>query len=779
MSIADLPTGKWTELLIGDQWPGSETLNILLRNGAAREEAASQFERYADYLHNVSEENLAVQEGLTAEDVRRTFLLGELTAREIANSNSVKSNSYRSVHRHITGFRDELRALAEEGNEAIYKVDQSKATFPDKIAEIVGIIRNIKIRSAAKAASTAGEIYSEIQAVLAIQDIDTSARAFAADNSLGEPAVTQPDTQYLTEHVTRELQQFAGIKSAADAIPSETKEGVSRTGTLSASGTLESDDSSQPNPLVPRPASGTLNSNATPHETSPTALQSASGITAMAPSAKSAGSAVGSIKPTAATQISPVSQVTSESASGITGNPSLNSFTSAGFPPEVVGAGYGASSLSQCSTTSANPPRIEAPTPPTASLTTNPTGHQRDLARLPEHLNAARNNGTLMSASADAIAAAATPVHTSSTAPLSAPPAEAIAAANPTFERAHAAPTPTLEIPQPAPTEFPQHVIAASAPPALPATPISPGPVAPPPSPPGSLLAYGADLRPPVTAGPQPSPMPPSAAPGSAPVNPSGGSSPAGQPAVVRQQPTNPTTPTATAVGLTERALTATAAGAAVGALAADAAAQDRLRHLLDAVARQQPQLRWAIADLDDGTTVLVTDLASGWIPPHVEIPAGIGLLRPAHRRGDLSRLVGPATRTVFYQPGQHLAAANGAGPIAMSLRSRDTAAVDDLAWDLSQATKWRDGLPRLAHTLARAVSARTGFLDSEVELLREHLATVGRTVIARYPHVDPAEVGNWQLLATINALISDEKTLANYHFAWFEEHARTGRAYR
>ncbi len=115
-----------------------------------------------------------------------------------------------------------------------------------------------------------------------------------------------------------------------------------------------------------------------------------------------------------------------------------------------------------------------------------------------------------------------------------------------------------------------------------------------------------------------------------------------------------------------------------------------------------------------------------------------------------------------------------------MSLRPRDTTAVDDLGWELSQATKWRDGLPRLAHTLARALSARTGFLDSEVDLLRDHLATVARTVIARYPEdVDPAQVGNWQLLATIDALISDEKTLANYHFAWFQAHALTREAYR
>lgn len=496
----------------------------------------------------------------------------------------------------------------------------------------------------------------------------------------------------------------------------------------------------------------------------------------MAPSDNTVGSGIGSNRP----NVGRVSQVANESSSGITGTLSPNYLTSAGSAPKAtVTKGSAANSLSMHSETGSNPPSIREPAPSNASATTNPTGPQQHPAHSPEHFDVGHNSGAPVSASAEAIAAAATPAHTSSVAPLSAPLADATAPTTPTLERAHTVTTPTLESTQPAgvPAEFPQHVVAASPSPALPVTPMGVGPVATPSSPPGSLLAYGADLRPPVTAGAQLPPVPPSAIPGSAPVNPTSGSAPAGQPAAVRQQPTNPTT---TPTGLTERAFTATVAGAAAGAVAADAATQDRLQRLLDSVARQQPQLHWAIGDLDDGTTVLATDLSSGWIPPHIEIPAGIRLLRPAHRRGDLASLIGPATHTAFYQPGQHLATANGARPVAMSLRPRDTTAVHDLGWELSQATKWRDGLPRLAHTLARAVSARTGLLDSEVGLLLDHLTTVARTVITRYPQdVDPAQVGNWQLLATMNALIRDEKTLANYHFAWFQAHALTGETHR
>lgn len=115
-----------------------------------------------------------------------------------------------------------------------------------------------------------------------------------------------------------------------------------------------------------------------------------------------------------------------------------------------------------------------------------------------------------------------------------------------------------------------------------------------------------------------------------------------------------------------------------------------------------------------------------------------------------------------------------------MSIRARDTEAVADLGWELAQATKWRDGLPRLAHTLAKAATARTGCLDSEVALLRAHLDAVARTVLSHYPDkVDPAQVGNWQLLATIDALINGEKSSANYHFAWFQAQSTTWAGHR
>ncbi len=281
------------------------------------------------------------------------------------------------------------------------------------------------------------------------------------------------------------------------------------------------------------------------------------------------------------------------------------------------------------------------------------------------------------------------------------------------------------------------------------------------PMPQGPLLAYGADLKPTAAAPPAAPTMIP-AAPTSAPFGSAGGTGPGSQPAVALRQQSSVN---AAVAGLAERAFAA--ASTATAAAKDCSTAEIRLRRIVNSIARQQPELRWAVGDLVDGSTVLVTDLAGGWIPPHIDIPVGVSLIEPGLCHNNLAALIGEATLAATHEPGQPL------GPdseqVQISVRSRGAPAVDDLGWELSQATKWRDGLPRLAHTLARAATAGTGYLDTEVQVLREHLRAVAQSVVGRYPaRVDVAEVGNWQLLATIDALVNGDNNSANYHFAWF-----------
>jgi len=284
----------------------------------------------------------------------------------------------------------------------------------------------------------------------------------------------------------------------------------------------------------------------------------------------------------------------------------------------------------------------------------------------------------------------------------------------------------------------------------------------------GPLPRYGTDLRPAGTTTAPPSTATPTATPTVSP-----GATPASAPlnAATAASLTHTSVARGPFAATGANAVTATAVGAAAGTVAALSAARSRLRRLLDAVARQEPTLRWAIADRQDGSTVLVTDLASGWIPPHIDLPAGVRILEPGHRSGDLETLVGDATVTETYAPDDDTAGEAGEA-VPMSIDARRTTAIDDLGWELTRATRWRSGLPRMAHTVAMATIARTGCLDSEVALLRDHLNAVAHTVLGSYPDtVSGVEVGNWQLLATVDALINDERTLADYHFAWFRAH--------
>ncbi|WP_141564450.1 DUF5631 domain-containing protein [Mycolicibacterium palauense] len=122
------------------------------------------------------------------------------------------------------------------------------------------------------------------------------------------------------------------------------------------------------------------------------------------------------------------------------------------------------------------------------------------------------------------------------------------------------------------------------------------------------------------------------------------------------------------------------------------------------------------------------------------------------------------------YEPVHYIPDADGLGEVTTSIRARDTDEVGDLRWELAQATNWRDGLPRIAHTLAKAALAGSGILEVEKEQLRGLLQSAADDVLDTYPdEVDAGRVGNWQLLATISALAAGEKTNAHYHFAWFE----------
>lgn len=214
----------------------------------------------------------------------------------------------------------------------------------------------------------------------------------------------------------------------------------------------------------------------------------------------------------------------------------------------------------------------------------------------------------------------------------------------------------------------------------------------------------------------------------------------------------------------------AVATPAAVEVPAVAESDDERLQRLLAFVVHQEPQLNWAVGDLADGTTLLVTDLAHGWIPSGITLPAGVRLLEPRRRRGKVSVLLDEASRTATYTPGDFIGRADDVAATESSVQPRELPPVDDLGWELGRATHWRDGLPRLVHTLAKAAAAGTGVVEEEVDLLRVHLDTARYQLLGQYPDIAPALLLNCLLLAATESLVARDAVSANYHFAWFQK---------
>jgi hypothetical protein len=196
---------------------------------------------------------------------------------------------------------------------------------------------------------------------------------------------------------------------------------------------------------------------------------------------------------------------------------------------------------------------------------------------------------------------------------------------------------------------------------------------------------------------------------------------------------------------------------------------RERLERVLKFVARQEPGLRWAVGIREDGSTLLVTDLAHGWIPPGLKLPADIQLLEPGRRTGTAATLLGRTTQLATYAPGDPLGWATDYEVTDISSRPRELPAVDDLGWVLGEATHWRDGLPRLVNTLAKAGAAGTGIVDAEVDILRVYLDTSRYQLLAQYPDVDAGLLLNCLLLAATESVATKNAVSANYHFAWFQ----------
>lgn len=197
---------------------------------------------------------------------------------------------------------------------------------------------------------------------------------------------------------------------------------------------------------------------------------------------------------------------------------------------------------------------------------------------------------------------------------------------------------------------------------------------------------------------------------------------------------------------------------------------KDRLNRLLEFVVRQEPRLNWAIGDRADGTTVLVTDLAHGWIPSGISLPAGVRLLEPERRSGRVAALIGETTGVVTYTPGDSLRRSVDFAATRSSVEPRQLPAIDDLAAALSHVTRGRAELPKIVTRLADAAAAGTFVVDQEVDVLRVHLDTARYQLLVQYPNVNPGLLLKCMLMAATEAIASGDTVSANYHLAWYHK---------
>jgi Family of unknown function (DUF5631)/Family of unknown function (DUF5632) len=723
-----LPPGEWSLAIVGDQWVDDPDLMALLHSRTNRGNIKAGFTNYGDMLRSAQTGPLADQRGITADDLRDAFRQGEQQARQVAEKNGIKEGAYGTAYDSMVSLRQDLTSLAAEGNQRIEEIKQSKQPVEAKVPQMIAAIHQYRALASITAAKYSGNVFDAMQRILDAEGTGQSAREFAQTHGLNVGQMFRPaDDQ-------QELE-----KQVKDAVGN----GGSPMGVTQRFAATPKPTSTEPEgqPAHNAPIAFTQGLSTTP---------GAQGVATGQPGGSSTNTPLG-VKPTFG------------NSPHLPPSPPNGAAAVPGRSASTVAPLHGATSIPGAPTVGT--PSSGLPTAGATPLTGAPTAPASPVqpvtpADLVHSFDKGVQAGTPLSATAGAMPPPQPPEPqgppTTPTAGTGSVPVNA-----PTYD----APAPVAHAAAPDATPAPQVVAGSSAPAA---------PAAPPPA--GSLPAYASDIRPtiPTASTPVvPSGPPASAMASSAPVHPSAGQgSPAG-PTVVR--PTPPPAPPASPSSLGTEAVAATATGAVAGAASANATARARLERLVAAVARQQPRLAWAVGDRPDETTVLTTDLASGWIPPGIELPAAVTLLSPERRRGDLETLLGEVTVAAGYTPIHHVPEEDE--PVRTSSRPRRLPEIDELGWELNQATQWRDGLPRLAHTLAKAATSGTGVLDKEAELLRTHLREVGTRVLDSYPeHVDFHEIGNWQLLAAIEALVAGDKSAANYHLAWFQAcSTRTG----
>lgn len=656
----------------------------------------------------------AHNQGHTADDLIDRFQQGEKFHLDLAEKYQAKASAFNSAADATDYLRSRLSDIANTGNQEINDILASKKLLPEKVAEIQAVQARCNADAANASRDAVDKMMAATQKILDADGVGGDARSWARANgfNINDASPPSPISEAELKGSGTEPAGF-GAGSGHGGSPGGSGPGAAPGG--SAQGVAPAGYATGHGGMHPGgDAAGGFGTGLSHGSQVPTAP--ASPAPAPAPSFSAASGTVPSGVP--GVHGAPAAMAPSGLGLGPGGQPNLaQSFASGLATGQATGPGGQAFSANALQAMETGAPQTPAGTPPVAP--------------------------TVPSAGAFI---AATP-------PVDAPPAAAPAPS----AAGGAAPV------APAVMTGGSWSSAATGGPSVPS---------------GSLPAYGSDLRPPVLAAPS-VPSAPTGPVSGAPVAPSPASSPSAGGTLVSPVERSAASAAAGQAGagsstLANASAVSAAAGATAGAASSRAAEQQRLQRLVDAVARQEPRLSWAAGLRDDGTTtLLVTDLASGWIPPHVRLPAHVTLLEPTARRHDANvvDLLGAVTVAAAHHANTYVAEPGSDEPTLSGDRPARSAApqVDELGPTLVDAVRRRDGLPRIAQAVAAPAVRKTGVLESEIRMLRECTAEIQHAVLTAYPHHDPAAVGDWMLLAAIQALIDGHEYLAHYHLAWFQ----------
>lgn len=709
----DLPPGKWTAALIGPWWPMPSTT---LR-GAAQHwtQACAEQQLFSQGLRNQWMLISAHNQGHTADDLISRYQEGEKLHLDLAEKYQAKAGAFNSGADAIDYLRSRLTDIANTGNREIDQILASKMPLPEQVLEVQAVQLRCNGDAANASMNASDKLMTATQKILDAEGIGGDARTWARENGFNAENASPPPPIGLDDLTSSRLGLGGRGPGATNTVPASAH-GSQPTPPLAAGGFTDTGNTA-----------GGLQSGTTHGTPHPLGSAGFAGGASVGAPHSSAGVSLpgggGSIAPGApAAPTSPVSMPSAGLGQGAPPNLAQSfAFGMATGQPAGAGAqGISSGAMNAMESGAGAPPQAGPPagTPPVA-----PT---------------APSAGVFIPQSTPADAPPP---------PAPAPPATGAAPVAPVMTGGSWSGTPA----------------SVSGGPSVPA---------------GPLPAYGSDLRPTVAVPPA-TPSAPAGPASGAPVAPSPGSSPsAGGPLVspverAAQGAAGGQAGAGSSSMVGASAMSA-ATGATAGVVSSRAAEQQRLQRLVDAVARQEPRLSWAAGLRDDSTTtLLVTDVAGGWIPPHVKLPAHVTVLEPAARRRDATvvDLLGAVVLAAAHEHNTYVAEPESAAPALSGDRPARSAApkVDELGPALVEAVRRRDGLPRIAQAIAAPAVRHTGVLENETELLRTCIADIQNSVLTAYPNHDLAAVGDWMLLAAIEAMIDGHEYFANYHMAWFD----------